>query len=418
MGRHQSFQQEIKCLLLFFFLLPVSCFAATWAVKKDTGLNSIKIAIAKAGSFDTILVFPGTYFEKNILIQKPLVLRGVNKPVLDGEKKYEIVSVWSSNVTVEGFAFRNCPQSSMNDYAGIKIYNADNVVIRNNDFSGMFFGIYFQECSNSTAAGNTLKSSGTEEAQVGNGIHCWKCDSMTIEGNYVGGHRDGIYFEFVTNSTISKNYSYGNLRYGLHFMFSHHCDYLGNTFEDNGAGVAVMFTKHVKMINNIFKDNWGSAAYGLLLKEISDSEVRNNLFVNNSSGIYMEGSNRIAIEKNNFENNGCALRIQASCDENVVEKNNFRSNTFDVTTNGSLVQNKFANNYWDKYEGYDLNRDGRGDIPYHPVSVYSMIIEQNPVAMILMRSFMVTLLEKTEKAIPSITPENFKDDSPHMKPLL
>jgi nitrous oxidase accessory protein len=132
----------------------------------------------------------------------------------------------------------------------------------------------------------------------------------------------------------------------------------------------------------------------------------------------MEGCNRSVIEKNNFTGNGCALRIQASCDDNTVERNNFKSNTFDVTTNGSLIQNKFAHNYWDKYEGYDLNHDGTGDIPYHPVSVYSMIIEQNPVAMILMRSFMVTLLEKTEKAIPSITPENFKDDSPHMKPLL
>ena len=47
-----------------------------------------------------------------------------------------------------------------------------------------------------------------------------------------------------------------------------------------------------------------------------------------------------------------------------------------------------------------------------------MIIERMPVAMILMRSFMVALLEKTEKAIPSITPENFKDDSPEMKPLI
>ena len=179
-----------------------------------------------------------------------------------------------------------------------------------------------------------------------------------------------------------------------------------------------MYTKHVKMYKNTFRDNWGGAAYGLLLKEISDSEVKNNVFTNNSSGIYMEGSNRIVVEKNIFESNGCALRIQASCDDNTVTKNNFMGNTFDVTTNGTLILNSFQANYWDKYEGYDMDRDGTGDIPYHPVSVYSMIIERMPVAMILMRSFMVALLEKTEKAIPSITPENFKDDSPKMKPLI
>jgi nitrous oxidase accessory protein len=82
-----------------------------------------------------------------------------------------------------------------------------------------------------------------------------------------------------------------------------------------------------------------------------------------------------------------------------------------------LVLNKFYNNYWDKYEGYDLNKDKIGDIPYRPVSMYAMIIEINPPAMILFRSFITTLLDKTEKVLPSLTPENLKDDSPLMKPL-
>jgi nitrous oxidase accessory protein len=87
-----------------------------------------------------------------------------------------------------------------------------------------------------------------------------------------------------------------------------------------------------------------------------------------------------------------------------------------VATNGSLVLNTFAKNYWDKYEGYDLNHDGTGDVPYHPVSMYAMIIENNPIAVMLLRSFMVTLLDQTEKVVPSITPEDFRDDSPRIKP--
>ncbi|CAN5668278.1 right-handed parallel beta-helix repeat-containing protein [soil metagenome] len=418
MERNQSIQFKIIPLLFFVFSLPVFCTGVSWKVKPNSKLSSVKTAIEIAQVGDSVLVYPGTYFEKNILIKKPLVLRGINRPVLDGENKYEIISIWSSNVVVEGFVLQNCGKSSMNDIAGIKSYNEAHVVIRNNILKNMFFGIYFQDCSQSTASGNTIISSATDELQSGNGIHCWKCDNMTIENNNVSGQRDGIYFEFVTNSTIRKNFSHKNIRYGLHFMFSHHNDYIENTFENNGAGVAVMYTNHVRMIGNTFKDNWGSAAYGLLLKEISDSEVKNNIFSNNSSGIYMEGSNRIAIDKNNFVNNGCALRIQASCDDNTITKNNFKGNTFDATTNGSLILNHFQNNYWDKYEGYDLNHDGTGDVPYHPVSVYSMIIERMPVAMILMRSFMVSLLEKTEKALPSITPENFKDDAPFMKPVL
>jgi nitrous oxidase accessory protein len=417
MERRKSFRGEITCIILWLLCLQPSS-AKILIVSQNSSLNSIRKALDLAHSFDTIQVSAGVYREGNIIIQKPVILQGIGKPVLDGEFKYEILSVWSSNVQIEGFDLRNSGKSSLKDLGGIKCYNSRNIRILNNTFSEMFFAIYFQECTNSYVLGNTISSSGKEELQTGNGIHCWKCDSMQIRNNNVTGHRDGIYFEFVTNSFISWNQSNRNVRYGLHFMFSHHNDYEHNTFANNGAGVAVMYTHHVTMRNNVFKDNWGSAAYGLLLKEITDSRVEENIFSNNSSGIYMEGSNRIMIEKNNFKSNGCALRIQASCDNNEIRRNNFTSNTFDVTTNGTLVLNTFINNYWDRYEGYDLDRNGIGDIPYHPVSVYSMIIERIPVAVILIRSFMVALLEKTEKAIPGITPENFRDDSPMFKPVL
>ena len=60
----------------------------------------------------------------------------------------------------------------------------------------------------------------------------------------------------------------------------------------------------------------------------------------------------------------------------AVTGNNFLSNTFDVSTNGSLVLNSFNYNYWDKYEGYDLNKDNIGDIPYHPVSLFSWSLKK------------------------------------------
>ena len=103
--------------------------------------------------------------------------------------------------------------------------------------------------------------------------------------------------------------------------------------------------------------------------------------------------------------------------DNTFYHNNFLANTFDVGTNGSLVLNTFSNNYWDKYEGYDLNKDGFGDVAYHPVSMYSTIVESSPNTLMLLRSFMVSLLDKAERAIPSLTPENLRDDQPLMKAL-
>jgi nitrous oxidase accessory protein len=398
------------------------CFAVfananTITVGANKECTTIQKALLLAVNGDTILVSKGIYHEKNIVINKRITLIGIDYPALDGDLKYEVISIKASGVKVQGLKIIRSGVSSMEDFAGIKIYNCRDVVIKENILENTFFGIYSQYGINCTIEKNKLIANNTEEQQSGNGIHCWKSDSMRIIGNYVRGHRDGIYFEFVTNSIIWRNESEKNLRYGLHFMFSSNDSYIANIFKNNGAGVSVMFSHDVKMIHNYFEENWGDGSYGILLKEISDGYIENNRFVKNTVGIYMEGTSRIKMNGNTFEKNGWAMKIQASCMDITVTGNNFINNTFDMATNGSLVLNTFNGNYWDKYEGYDLNRDHIGDIPYRPVSMYSVIIEKNPPAMILFRSFITTLLDKTEKVLPSLTPENFKDAFPLMKPL-
>lgn len=408
----------VYTITLFLFVsVPEFITAKTLKVGKQYAFRSIREAIQQSQDGDTILVYSGIYLEKNLCINKAITLLGENLPVLDGEAKYEVISIKASHVVVSGFKIQHTGYGSLTDPAAIKIYNSNYVTISNNILDDTFFGIYAQYSKKSIIINNRLTSYGKEEQQIGNGIHCWKSDSMQIVGNTITGHRDGIYFEFVTHSSIWKNHSVNNLRYGLHFMFSHDDSYISNEFKGNGAGVAVMFSHGVKMFYNVFSENWGDAAYGLLLKEISDSYIEGNQFKKNTSGIYMEGANRVTLKKNTFSNNGWAIKIQASCMDVTVNKNNFFGNTFDVGTNGTLVLNTFNGNYWDKYEGYDLNKDKRGDVPYRPISMFSMIIEKNPPAMILFRSIMVSLLDKTEKLIPSLTPENLKDEMPFMHPL-
>jgi nitrous oxidase accessory protein len=404
-------------LSIFFFMSCLMLKAHTLHVGPSQKYKSIREAVFASAAGDSIIVEPGWYKEKNIIISKPVTLIGVQFPVLDGEHQYEILSLKSNHITISGFKIIHSGVSSMEDIAGIKIYNSREVTITNNILEDDFFGIYVQAGTKCRIENNDIKAYARSEQQSGNGIHCWKCDSMIIRKNHISGHRDGIYFEFVTNSMIESNVSAGNLRYGLHFMFSHHDDYVSNIFKNNGAGVSVMFTHGVRMLNNRFEDNWGDGSFGLLLKEISDSYISGNKFSNNTAGIYMEGASRIQIEKNVFQRNGWAMKIQASCMDVHVTRNNFLSNTFDIATNGVLVLNSFNSNYWDKYEGYDLNKDHVGDIAFHPVSLFSMIVEKNPSAMMLFRSFMTSLLDKTEKIVPSLTPENLKDDFPLMKPL-
>ena len=404
-------------ILVFIICCFFNCavYANTIGVGKNQNYTTIKSAISAALAEDTVKVYGGNYYEKNLLISKKIFLIGINRPVLDGENKFEVISIRADGVVVEGFKIMNSGISSLEDLSGIKIYDCRDVIIKNNVLENTFFGIYSQNGFNCTIENNELTGSSKEEQQSGNGIHCWKSDSMRIINNNITGHRDGIYFEFVKNSVIWRNTSIKNIRYGLHFMFSNDDMYVSNIFSNNGSGVSVMFSNRIKMFSNYFEENWGDASHGILLKEISDGNLEGNYFVKNTSAIYMEGANRIYMKYNTFENNGWALKIQASCMDVVLERNNFMGNTFDVGTNGSLVLNRFNNNYWDKYEGYDLNKDKIGDIAYRPVSMYSMIVEKYPPAMILFRSFITSLLDKTEKILPSLTPENLKDNAPLMK---
>jgi nitrous oxidase accessory protein len=399
-----------------FILISAAAYGRLIEVGKGKQHATLKGAISIAVDSDTILVHGGTYKEGNIVIQKAVTILGKNWPVFDGENKFEIFTLHGRNITVSGIHFRDTGVGSINDLAAIKVLESREIRIINNRFDNAFFGIYFANTVASTIEGNTLTATGTFEQQVGNGIHMWKCDNIRIIDNKVKGHRDGIYFEFVTNSLITGNHSAQNLRYGLHFMFSHDDEYRDNVFLANGAGVAVMYTKGVKMTGNIFQDNVGPASYGLLLKDIRDSFVRNNHFLGNTIGIYMEGSSRIRFTENDFSTNGFAIKLQASCDDNTFSRNNFRGNTFDIATNGSLVLNAINENYWDRYEGYDMNEDHVGDVPYRPVSMYAMVVERMPAAVLLWRSFLVFLLDRAEKAIPVITPENLKDDKPQMRP--
>jgi nitrous oxidase accessory protein len=199
-------------------------------------------------------------------------------------------------------------------------------------------------------------------------------------------------------------------------MRSDSCAYAGNRFEQNGAGVAVMYSRGVRMTGNRFERNRGSAAYGLLLKEISDGTVRDNSFIDNTVGLYLEDSNRNLVEANLFRRNGWAVKVLANAGGNRFTGNRFEGNSFDAATNSRTASSSFDRNWWDRYRGYDLDRDGLGDIPYRPVRLFSLVAEQHKPALILLRSAFVDLLDGAERLMPMLTPEALADRSPLMRP--
>ncbi|MBX7152010.1 nitrous oxide reductase family maturation protein NosD [bacterium] len=379
--------------------------------------RTIRSAIESARDGDRIIVKSGIYREGALEITRAITLTGENGAVLDGENKFQILTVKASGVTVNNLTFENVGVSYVQDNAAIKLIESDNSNIIDNRFRNAFFGIYLSKSGFCTIRGNDLVAAAEKEASSGNGIHLWNCHDITIENNSIQRHRDGIYFEFVKRSTITGNHSIGNLRYGLHFMFSDTCVYKNNLFKGNSAGVAVMYTKNITMQGNRFEDNWGAASYGILLKDITGSEITGNTFMNNTVGIHAEGTSRNRISDNEFLNNGWAVRIMANSTDNVFSQNNFIGNAFDVATNSRQNYNVFDSNYWSAYEGYDLNRDGVGDVPFRPVRLFSLLIEQYPTALILLRSFLIDVIDAAESVIPALTPETLTDANPRMRRL-
>jgi len=405
---------------LVYFLVMIMTFtsyAQNFEVCSTCSITSIKKAIAQASAFDTITVKKGTYKEHDIIINKPLTIIGKNHPVIDGELKGEIITIISDSVTIDGFFLINVGTSYTEDYAAIRVRRSKNFVIQNIVLEKLFFGIYIEKSSYGKVVHNKITGDAVQEYNSGNGIQLWYSNHIQIENNYIEHVRDGIYLEFSDDCIIKNNVSTENLRYGLHFMFSNNDIYQNNTFENNGAGVAVMFSKKIKMLNNTFKENWGTASYGMLLKEINDAEIIGNTFKENTIGINIEGSNRIIYKNNNFMNNGWAIKVRGACYANNFIENNFLYNSFDISYNSKVNDNVFDRNYWSNYTGYDLNKDGVGDIPYRPVKLFSYIVNRTPETIILLRSLFIDIIDFSEKVSPVFTPDNLLDNNPLIKTI-
>ena len=403
--------------LILFLISPVVLLADPLEVCSDCEYTTIKKAILEANPYDSILVRPGNYKEHSIWIDKPLTLMGDNKPVIDGEDKGEILTIVSDDVTLSGFVIRNVGTSYTADFAAVRVIKSKNFILENLYLENLFFGIYLEKATHGIVRNNQIIGDAVEEFNSGNGIHLWYSHYIEITDNHIEQVRDGIYLEFSDHIRIAENTSVNNVRYGLHYMFSNEDVYENNLFENNGAGVAVMFSKQIKMIDNTFRNNWGPTSYGLLLKEIYDAEITGNRFEANTVAINIEGSNRIDYTGNHFLSNGWALKVKGACYTNRFEENNFLGNSFDVSYNGNLNDNVFERNFWSSYSGYDLDRDGIGDVPYRPVKLFSYIVNRTPETIILLRSLFMDLINFSERVSPVFTPDNLVDPSPLMQQI-
>lgn len=384
-------------------------------VAPGTAIPSLSEALRLAQPGDTIDVLPGHYAEHHLTVRSPVTILGHGRPVIDGGGE-PIFRIQADDVTLDGLSLRNVDPSFTEDRAAIRIDSVARCRITDNDLEATFFAVYAARSSGCLIAGNRIRGPNRAQSLAGNGIHLYATREMRVEHNQVGGHRDGIYLEFARQAIVQHNVSSGNSRYGLHFMFSDSCLYQANEFRDNRAGTAVMYSNWVAMHANRFAEATGSASYGLLLKDIRDARLIGNTFARNTVALSVDGSDRLLARSNLFAGNGWAIRLFASTDAGSFERNTFLNNAFDVSTNSRETATAFRQNYWDRYAGYDLDRDGLGDVPFRPVRLFGLILERYPPAALLLHSLLANMLDAAERVFPVLTPSVPVDESPLMQP--
>jgi len=404
--------------MLILLACTVQTLAAHVHYAYPKGASTLRSALVGTADGDTLVIMPGVHYGSEFVVAKSITVIGKSGSAVDAQSRGGSVFIVQANrVAFRNVTIRNVAMSYVDDNAAIKVMQRSGADIEGCRIENGFFAIYLSKSRDCRIANNIIIGTKREESAAGNGIHAWTCRNILVAGNTIVGHRDGIYFEFMRRGTVLNNRSEGNARYGLHFMFSDSCSYRHNTFESNGAGVAVMYTKFIEMIGNTFRNNWGPTSYGLLLKDITDAHLDGNRFERNSVAIHTEGTDRMLLENSVFVRNGYGLRVLGACEDITVTRNMFDGNTFDVTTNTRESYNTFVGNYWSSYEGYDLNHDGIGDVPFHPVRLYSLLVEQIPSSVILMHTAFITILDLTERIVPTMTPETLVDMKPLMKPI-
>lgn len=406
-----------RLLVTFMILLfVVQAAARVIDVCKSCAIQSVEVAIKNSTAGDEIHIQTGLYEEEGLIIPHRLTLKGLNGPVIRHKgAERDTILIKAEGTIIEGLNLQGSGKSSFHDFAAIKVSNTKNCVIRNNLIENAQYGILVANSEGCQVRENRISTSSVPVNLLGDAIHFWKSPNPRIIGNVLKGHRDGIYLEFVKEGWIEKNKVLKNHRYGLHFMFSNSNTFQDNVFHDNDAGVAVMYSQKIQMIRNTYSRNRGAASFGVLLKDISDSKIVNNKFIDNTVGLFMEGSNRNEFKSNLFAKNGWAIRLLSSCEGNRFSQNAFTRNTLEIATNSERSLNSFSQNFWDAHVALDLDKDGFADLPYQPTSYSSYLVEKYSLAILLLETPFLKMLDRLEKAFPALSPVSMRDPQPLLK---
>jgi nitrous oxidase accessory protein len=364
---------------------------------------------------DVLVVPPGEYVG-DLVIDRPLTLRGQGRPRLVGSGTGSVVRIRGADVTIEGFDIDGLGGGDLGrDSSGIHVA-APRATIRGCRIERALFGVYLREAHGSSVVASVVRGiPGKEAGEKGSGIHVWNTEGFALEGNEVVDVRDGFYIQSSSKGRIKGNTA-RDLRYGLHYMFSDDNVFEDNLFANGAAGTALMYSKRITFRRNRFLHNRGFASVGLLFKACDDVVAESNLVADNARGIFLEGSYRNVFHGNVVAASDVAIVLYDSSGGNRFEDNSFVGNMSPLLLVGKRTDTVFRGNYWSANREVDLDGDGRTDRPYRLSTVFDHFRGNLAAADLMATGFAARALGAAEGTFPVLQAVPVQDDSPRARP--
>ncbi|KAG1654018.1 putative ABC transporter binding protein NosD [Nymphon striatum] len=361
---------------------------------------------------------PGRYAGP-VVIKRPITIDGGGKVVVDGGGTGSVLTVEADNSIIRGLHITNSGISHDNVDSGILI-KANNTLVEDNNLDQVLFGIHLQKADNNTIQDNIISSLHRDISLRGDGIRMWYSNNNLIKKNTLFRVRD-ISVNNSANNRFLDN-TIRESRIGMELVFSPSNEIANNTVTQNDTGIVVIYSKDVNVHHNLISHMRRLTGAGLSSKESAEVVIANNEIAHCATGLRanspLDPENSMVAEDNLFTYNVLALYFYGEKGGHIIRNNHFENNFTDALGSASTTirDNKWSGNYWDTYQGFDLDDDGIGDRP-HDVYLYAeRIWRDNPRSRYFRGSPAMEMLDFSYRLAPFSQPElQYSDPSPRIK---
>ncbi|WP_228892429.1 nitrous oxide reductase family maturation protein NosD [Pseudoduganella aquatica] len=396
-------------------LLMAAC-APVWGAVISVGPGmALADAVAAAAPGDTVRVLGGRH-PGHLLINKPLTLEGVGKPVISAGGSGDAVRITASGVTLTGFVVRDSGADLTAQNAGIYVApGAHRVTVADCDIIYNLFGIWLERSDDARLLRNLVVGRpDLQSAARGNGIQVYNTRGVQVIGNRISHARDGIYVD-VSRDALFRGNEIHHVRYGTHYMNTNHSTWEGNKVHDNRGGLALMEVRNLVVRRN---QAWRNADHGIMLRTIQDSVIEDNVVAGNGRGLFIYDAEYNVVRRNLVVGNQTGVHLSAGSSNNAVDGNDFIGNQEQVrfVAARDTEWGRSAGNYWSNYSGWDQDGDGVGDFPYEANDLVDRLAWQYPLMQLLSASPALRTLRYAARQFPVLRAPSVVDRRPRMQP--